>query len=280
MGTYSYTVSRFVPDQIRDEAVNIGIIVVDPDTGKTAHRFMDNLRGLRARCPGANLRGLENVVGSIQVSDMPGGVDDLARLADIHTYTLQFTSPRAVTAPTKKDALRMVYDIYVSEPADDKLEPDSAAAKTRLLWEIDAEAAQSGMDEEAAILWPEFAGSRGAFRPDRAFRVGNGAVALHALLFAEQPGRALKDAKVLAVDYEDAASKTADLECAAIVDPPPGDGDPKGREMYEQAAGHLKDKNCEVVPADRMPAYVRGVARRVGRAGKAKGRTRPRPGAR
>ena len=275
MGTYSYIVSRFVPNQIRDEAVNIGIIVVDPDTGKTAHRFMDNLRGLKPRCPGANLRGLANIVGSIQVGDMPGGVDALERLADRHVYTLQFTSPRAVTAPTKKDALRMVYDIYVSEPADDKLEPDSAAAKTRLLWEIDAEAARSGMGEEAAILWPEFAGSRGVFRPDRAFRVGSGAVALHALLFAEQPGRALKDAKVLAVDYEDAASKTADLECAAIVDPPPSDDDPKGREMYEQAAGHLKDKNCEVVPAGRVPGYVKGIARRVEQACGAGGRARP-----
>ena len=266
MGTYSYTVSRFVPNQIRNEAVNIGIIVVDPDTGKTAHRFRDNLRGLRARCPGANLRGLEEIVGSIQVSDMPDGVDALARLADRHVYTLQFTSPRAVTAPTLKDALHMVFGIYVDEAAADKQAAARASARGRLLGEIDAEAARSGMVGDAAIPRPTFAGSRGVFRPDRAFRVGSGAVALHALSFAAQPWRALKDAKVLAIEYEDATAKTADLECAAIVDPAPGDGDPGGREMYEQAAGHLEDKDCEVVLAGRMPAYVGGIARRVGKA--------------
>ena len=281
MGTYSYIVSRFVPNQIRDEAINIGIIAVDPDTGKTAHRFMDNLRSLRARCPGVNLRGLENIVGSIQVSDMPGGVDDLERLADIHTYTLQFTEPRAAAAPTLKDALRDMFDTYVGEAAAAGPAPARAAARKQLLVEIDAEAVRSEIVEEAAIPRPEFVGSRGIFRPDRAFHLENGAIALHALSFAAQPWRALKDAKVLAVDYEDAAAKaTAGLECAAIVDPPPGDGNPRGREMYEQAAGHLKDRDCEVVPAGRMPVYVRGVARRVGRAGKAKGRTRPRSGAR
>ena len=281
MNTYSYTVSRFVPDRIKNEPVNIGIIVVDSDTGKTAHRFMDNLRSLKPRCPGANLRDIEDIVGSIQVGDMPGGVDDLARLADIHTYTLQFTSPRAVTAPTQEDALRDMFDTYVGEAAAAGPAPARVAARKRLLVEIDAEVVRSEMVEEAAIPRPKFAGSRGIFRPDRAFRLKNGAIALHALSFAAQPWRALKDAKVLAVDYEDAAAKTAaGLECAAIVDLPPGDGNPKGQEMYEQAAGHLKDRDCEVVPAGRMPGYVRGVARRVGRAGRAKGRTRPRPGAR
>ena len=280
MGTYSYTVSRFVPDQIRNEPVNIGIIVVDSGTGKTAHRFMGNLRSLVPRCPGEDLRDLEDIVGSIQVGDMPDGVDALARLADRHVYTLQFTSPRAVTAPTLEDALRMVFGIYVGEEAY-TAEPTPARAATRsvLLGKIDAEVARSGMAKEAAIPRPSFAGSRGVFRPNRTFRVGSGAVALHALSFATQPGRALKDAKVLAIDYEDAAAKTADLECAAIVGPAPGDGEPGGREMYEQAAGHLRDKDCEVVLAGRMPAYVGCIARRAGRAGKSGSRPRARPDA-
>ena len=263
MGTYSYTVSRFVPDMIRNEPVNIGIIVVNSGTGKTAHRFMGNLRGLRARCPGANLRGLEDIVGSIQVGDMPDGVDALARLADRHVYSLRFTSPRAVTAPTLEDALRIVFDIYVGEANAAEAAPACTDARRRLLGEIDDAAARCGIAEEAAMPRPEFAGARGVFRPDRAFRVGDGAVALHALSFAAQPGRALSDAKVLAVDYEDAAARTAHLECAAVVEPAPGERNPSGQEMYDQAAGHLKDKGCEVVPAGRMRGYLEGIARRA-----------------
>ena len=267
MGTYSYIVSRFVPNQIRNEAVNIGVVAVDPDTGKTAHRFMNNLRGLRPRCPGADLMGLEDIVRSIQVTDMPGGVDDLERIADIHTYSLQFTEPRAVVAPTLEDAMRKVFDIYVLEAGAAEAAPARTTARRKLLCEIDDTAARCGIDEEAAMPRPEFAGARGVFRPDRAFRMGDGAVALHALSFAAQPGRALKDAKVLAIDYEDAATKTVDLKCAAIVEPAHGDGNPSGREMHEQAAGHLKDKGCEVVPAARMPGYVKDIAVRLGRAG-------------
>ena len=283
MGAYSYVVSRYVPNQIRDEAVNIGIVVVDPDTGKTASRFMDNLRGLKARCPGADLRSLEGIVRSIRVGDMPGGADDLARLAEVHTYSLQFTDPRAVLAPTLKDALGDTFDIFVGEPAAPRPAPERAAAgRSRLLAKIDAEVSRSGMAEEALIRQPEFAGSRGVFRPDRALRGGGGAIALHALSFAAQPWRALKDAKVLAIDYEDAAARAADLKCAAIVEPIPGGASRGDREMYEQAAGHLRDKDCEVIRAGRMPAYVMGIARRLGRTGGAGGgrsRRRAAPGA-
>lgn len=279
MGTYSYTVARFLPDMIRNEPINIGIIVVDSGTGKTAHRFMDNLLGLGPRCPGADLLDLEEIVGSIQVGDMPDGVDALARLADRHAYSLQFTSPRAVTAPTLEDALRIAFDTYVGEAGADEAAPARTPARIKLLGEIDAEASRFGMGEEAAMPQPEFAGARGVFRPDRAFRVGDGAVALHALPFAAQPGRALRDAKVLAIDYEDAAARTADLECAAIVDQAPGGDNPSWQEMYEQAAGHLKDKNCEVVPAARLSAYVEGIARRAGRAGGSGGRGASRPSA-
>ena len=271
MGTYSYTVSRFVPDLIRNEPINIGIIAVDPSTGKTAHRFMDNLRGLKARCPGANLRALEGIVMSIKVGNMPGGVGDLERLANAHTHSLQFTSPRAATAPTLEAALRTVYATCVGKIAKDEPAPLRVAARGRLLGRIDDELRRSAIAEEAAIPQPAFAGSRGVFRPDRAFRKGSGAIALHALSFAAQPRRALKDAKVLAIDYEDAAANAADLRCAAIVDPAPDNGSPRGPEMYEQAVGHLRDKDCEVVPTARMPEYVKDIARRLGRTGRAGG---------
>ena len=214
---------------------------------------------------------------------MPGGADDLARLAEVHTYSLQFTDPRGVLAPTLKDALGNTFDIFVGEPAAPRPAPERAAAKrrSRLLAKIDAGVARSGMAKEALIRQPEFAGSRGVFGPDRALRAGGGAIALHALSFATQPWRALKDAKVLAIDYEDAAARTADLKCAAIVEPIPGGASRGDREMYEQAAGHLQDKDCEVIRAGRLSGYVMGIARRLGRTGGTGSRSRRRaaPGA-
>lgn len=114
-GAFSYTVIRYVSDQIRDEAVNIGVIVVDPSTGKTAHRFMDDLRPLEARCPGANIRMLEDVVKSMEITDMPNGAGDLERLAETQTRTLQYTPPRAVMDDTLYGAMRTVYGKYVMD---------------------------------------------------------------------------------------------------------------------------------------------------------------------
>ena len=264
MGTYSYTVSRFVPNQIRNEAVNIGIVVVDTDTGKTAHRFLGDMRHLKARCPGANIQALEGIVRSIQVGDMPGGMADLERLSVNHTYSLQFTPPRAVAAPTIKEALRIAFDTYVGEATAPAAKPVGATLKEQMLAKIDAAVSQSGMIEEAAIVRPEFKGSRGVFRPDRAFRTWSGAIALHALPFATRPNLTLKNAKVLAIDYEDARKRDANLECAAVMDPAPDSRNQERQEAYEQAEGHLKDKGCEVIVAGRMPAYVRGIARRAG----------------
>lgn len=114
LNAYSYIVARFVPNLIRNEPVNIGAIAVDPDTGRAAGRLLRDLRGLGPRCgPGANLAALEGIAGSMRLTDMPGGVDDLARIANRHVYSLQFTRPRAVLAPSLEDAVRRAYDSYV-----------------------------------------------------------------------------------------------------------------------------------------------------------------------
>lgn len=267
MGAYSYTVSRFVPNQIRDEAVNIGIIAVDPDTGRTSHRFRDDLWRLKGRCPGADVETLEGIVKSLRIGDMPGGVDDLGRMADEHTHSLQFTEPHGALAPTLEDALQMLYGMYVSEAGARAPKASRATAKRQILTEFDAEVSRSGVLTEAAIPRPRFAGTVGEFRPDRAFRTKRGAVAVHALSFATHPAQALKNAKVLAVDYEDAKGNAANLECAAVMDSAPGGGPKREQEMYDQAKGHLVDRGCEVVPAGRIPTYIRGIARRLKRPG-------------
>lgn len=266
MGAYSYSVSRFVPDQIRNEPVNIGAVVADPDTGRTAHKFLDDLRRLEPRCPGADLRSLEGIVKSIRFSDMPGGAKDLEQLAKDHAYSLRFTPPRAVIAPTIEGALRRVFSSYVGDGAGAPPPPSPARGKsprTLMLDALDAELRLHGIPPSAVAARPKFPGSRGRFVPDRALFAKSAKLALHTISFAARPGRALKDAKVLAVDFEDAKGRTEGLECTAVVDPARG-GDLRGLEMHEEAAGHLRDRDCGVVLAAEMSPCVRDAARRLG----------------
>lgn len=264
MGTYSYAVSRFVPDPIRNEAVNIGVVVVDAETGKTAHRFMRNLRGLGPRCPGADLESLEKIVASYQVADMPGGAEDLEHLARRHTNLLQFTPPRAVAAPTLEDSLKLAFEKYIGE---DAARVRVARPKAILLKEIDTALSGGGVTPVKVEKRPTFVGRLGKFTPDRGVSGKGWTLALHAIPFVARAGAsiasALSAAKVLAVDFEDARKKNDGLECTVVAEPPP-DGARGGIESYAQAKGHLKDRGCKVIRPGGMGSYVKQIRRRLG----------------
>lgn len=263
MGTYSYTVSRFVPDPIRNEPVNIGVIVVDAETGETAHRFMHNLRALRPRCPGADLESLGKMVKSFRVYDMPGGADDLECLAQGYTNLLQFTPPRAVAAPTLADSLRHAFEVYIDEEAGQEKE---ARPKTLLLEEIDAALLSDNIAVGAVKKRPKFAGRRGRFTPDRGVFGDGWTLALHAISFRAMAGTAsaLSAAKVLAVDFDDARAKNDALECTVVAEPPSGDAS-GWIESYKQATGHLKDRGCKMIRPGGIKACVRQIGQRLGR---------------
>lgn len=266
MGAYSYTVSRFVPDPIRNEPVNIGVVVVDPDTGEAAHKFTSSLDSLKTRCPGADIDTLSGVVRSIKVGNMPGGTDDLAGLAKRHRNLLQFTPPRAVEAPTLDGALQRAFDMYVHQAAT-ATSPRASRQdpKALILDTVDREVRLAGIGKEAVERRPVFAGQRGMFRPDRGFVTESASVALHVIAFVGRQKKALTEAKVLAIDFEDARAKKEDLECVAVVEEPAQGGGEA--ESYRQASGHLQDKECTVVPHLSISECVKGVKARIWRSG-------------
>lgn len=264
MGAYSYTVSRFVPDPIRNEPVNIGVVVVDPDTGEAAHKFTSHLASLKARCPGADIDTLSGVVKSIKVGSMPGGADDLADLAKRHRNLLQFTPPRAVEAPTLDGALQSAFVRYVHQAAAAAAQASRQGSKFQILGTIDKEVRLAGIDKKA-VQQPVFAGRRGTFRPDRGFVTEIASVALHVIAFVGRQKKALTESKVLAIDFEDAQAKKEDLECTVVVEKP-AQGDGEG-ESYRQASGHLQDKGCTVVPHLGIRKCIEEVQARIRRPG-------------
>ena len=266
MGTYSYAVLRFVPDPIRNEPVNVGVVVVDPETGRTAHALMRNLRALGRRCPGADLGSLESVLESFHVGDMPGGADDLASLARRHTNLLQFTPPRAVAAPTMEESLELAFERYVGVHAVCSGAPRPKSPRALMLCEIDAALAGAGVAAGAVEKRPVFAGRRGAFTPDWGVFGGGRALALHAISFMARGSFAfsLNAAKVLAVDFEDARAKDGGLECTVVAEPPP-DATREEIGPYAQAAGHLEDRGCRVIRLSGMESLAKEVGRRLGR---------------
>lgn len=267
MGTYSYSVARFVPDPIKNEPVNIGVIVVDQETGKTAHRFLRRLSGLAPRCPGADLKSLEKMVGSVHVADMPGGAGDLEDLARGHTNLLQFTPPRAVVASSLEGSLQRAFKTYIGNDAAQAESDRTKSPRDLLVVEIDTALSIGGISEAATVAKQQaFAGRRGRFTPDRSISSPGRIFALHAISFRTK-ARAkttlvLRDAKALAVDFEDAKAKNEGLEFTVLMEPPDGDG--AGTESYAQASGHLEDRDCKVIGRSDMGSCARQLGQRLG----------------
>ena len=267
MGTYSYSVARFVPDPIKNEPVNIGAIVVDQETGRTAHRFLRSMRGLAQRCPGADLGSLEKMIGSIQVEDMPGGAADLEDLARGHTNLLQFTPPRAVVASTLEESLQRAFKTYIGNDAAQARSGRLKSPREILVDEIDTALSNDGIFGVAAVAKRQvFAGRRGRFIPDRSISSPGWIFTLHAISFRAKArskiASVLRDAKAFAVDFEDAKAKNEGLECTVLVEPADGDGG--GTESHAQASGHLEDKDCKVIGRSGIGPCARQLGRRLG----------------
>lgn len=116
-----FSVVRYVPDPIRDEAKNIGVLVVSPDHGFAGARF--NLAKLHLPTGSDRLRYLREVVAGYQrrlpKSSVHGRsaarreyLDELHREA---TNVVQFTAPNAAMGDPRS-VLEVVYRERVAEP--------------------------------------------------------------------------------------------------------------------------------------------------------------------
>src|SRR5438445_13547279 len=59
-GVLQYAVVRFVPDVVRDERINVGVIVRDSNNHEFAHRFLPRGAALRKLAPAADRRLVAN----------------------------------------------------------------------------------------------------------------------------------------------------------------------------------------------------------------------------
>jgi len=59
-GVFQYAVVRFVPDVVRDEGINVGVIVRDSNNHEFAHRFLPRGAAIRKLAPAADRRLVAN----------------------------------------------------------------------------------------------------------------------------------------------------------------------------------------------------------------------------
>jgi hypothetical protein len=137
MTSLAYSVIQFVPDAVRDERVNIGIVVTARDHGYFGARIVSRKERGRLRRFGvaSEFAFLDDLARELQASErsddqLPVGdgwnLDLIEHASREWANTVRFTAPRGALHDRPDQLLKELFDRYVADPA-----PPRARARDR-----------------------------------------------------------------------------------------------------------------------------------------------------
>lgn len=258
MATHSYVVAKYIPDIVKNEPVNVGILVQSGE--KTIEgRFIENFRPLAMRYKDVNIKALKGILDSSRgVSDVKSG-DHLKKLEADNQYHLIFSEPNGIVAGTTRQALDKLYDMFISiEPRRTTLH--RAMSRIQLQSMMSNEIKKT-LQKKWVIRKHRVKGPKDHFAFDYAFKNGHVSDLLHTISFAGDAKRGLTSAKALALTWEYANQENEDLTCAALITPPKDDKNE--REYFEPAIAYLKDQECAIKTVDEIPKYVMTIKKKL-----------------
>lgn len=195
-----FVVLKFIPNLVRDEAVNVGVLLYNPDDRELSLRLTDNFRRVKRLHPWADVELLAGLQADFErgiaerVEDLGGYLETLEQTL---SNALELTPPRACLTENPEAELERLYESYVQEP---RLPGRVAAAiENTRAWirqRIHAAFKRAGILEKMRKRIPveEFTYKGDNFRLDFGYRRNGTAGFIHALALE----RDITTAKVLA----------------------------------------------------------------------------------
>jgi hypothetical protein len=126
MAGYQYSILRFIPNVIRDEGINVGVLVRSNDAPEFAWRFLARSAALKKLSPNADTRLVDNFQRALSLchkDNQPLGLvghptdpDFFARAREEYNGNLQLTDARGLIANHMEDAIKKIFSMYVAEP--------------------------------------------------------------------------------------------------------------------------------------------------------------------
>jgi hypothetical protein len=123
---FQYAVLRYVPNVIRDEGVNVGVVVRDLEREEFEYRFLPRSATVRKLAPQADQLIVNNFAKQLAIAKKeerplpvvghPRHADFFARASGEFTGNLQFSGVRGLLADDLKSAVTKIYNTYVAEP--------------------------------------------------------------------------------------------------------------------------------------------------------------------
>ncbi len=254
MNTYSFQLLRYVPDAVKDEFVNIGVVLVDDQGVSLGARMAsdDDLRRVRCLHPGADLELLRSFQSELEAElarNPQSAAQRLAWLIDTGSQSLRLEPCRGCEATDAQAAVQSLYESFVQSPPRVagparsgtgpwvKREADSVLRAERLLDHLDA-----------GVWAQQFTYPGDPFRIHYGYRNAS-AHYIHMLSLQHSA----QQAKVLAFTFERMRAQS-EARLTAVVEPAPPES-PTARFTQQL----LADNHIAVLPLDRIQGLVREI---------------------
>jgi hypothetical protein len=254
---FAYHVIRYLPNLVRDEWVNIGVVVHDPTAEKFRVRLIEEeaeYTRVRRLHPAADEKVLRAYCSLLEdsLSKHDGTLAEwIGKLDSSLSTTVQFTRPEGLLAEDLDIELERLYGSRVALPR--ARAATAGVAETR-------SGIRAGANQVFRIagLWPKlersvrvdkFTYSGDPLRLDYSYRRNGTQGFIHSLALARDPAQA----KVLAYTADAIRSKFEQTEFIAITEVEPR---PEGNDRHKFVTGLFEKEKIQIVPLSRLPAWA------------------------
>jgi len=256
----AYRILRYTPNLVRDEWVNIGVLVFDPQTGERRLRLIDALeefnrvRRLHPQADEALLRALrddlEDRFASANANDAGDWRQLLAKWDDTLSNALQLAPQKGVFAGDLDSELERLYADHVAVPqAPSRVGAPGSRATLRSYCSQVFRQARLWDRLQKSVRVEEYTFPGDPMRLDYSYRRNGTRGFVHTLSVTRAPA----DAKLLAYTAERITAKaTLGTEFAAVTDVALD----AGNERHRFVRDTLRDAGIEPVPLEGFAVWT------------------------
>jgi len=260
--TFRYRVLRYTPNLIRDEWVNIGVLLEEVDGARRAARIIEEsseIARVRRLHPGADESLLRALAGEIDTRLRAPEREArlyLEKLGDTLSNVLQFSPARAVMADDFDAEMDRLYRDHVAPPplARGGIVENTRAWIRGRLNDIFRRHRILGRLERSVRV-EEFTQPGDPLRLDYAYRYNGTRGYVHAVALGRDPAQA----KVLAYTAECIRARASNSEFTAITEIEPALENPR----HQFVARLFEEQRISIVPLNRVAGFAEGLRPRL-----------------
>jgi Protein of unknown function (DUF3037) len=259
---FVYRVIRYTPNLVRDEWVNIGVLLVDPRSGERRLRLIEGqdeynrVRRLHPQADEALLRALqEDLEGRFETNDKDGGTrihwqELLAKWDNTLSNALQLAPPKGVFAENLDEELERLYSDHVA-PQRGSSRPGLPGSRASIRSYCSQVLRQARIWDrlEKSVRVAEYTFPGDPMRLDFSYRRNGTRGFVHALSATRSPG----DAKLLAYTVKRIQEKARFAsEFAAVTDVALS----KENERHRFVSDTLRDASIKPIAMEAFASWV------------------------